>query len=177
MHNETTPSLAAWTSLLSIATRFEMKRIRTRAIAEIIGFRPRMDPVDQIVLALKHDVPEWIPLGYAALCQRDDPLEVEEAERLGIRTTALLAKARERVRKIGGALRDNYDREILPWEKNAASILSGEITPPTPNPFDVSLVDRVLKEIFWPEPERSEKVDECNIPVKKGKKKNGSKKK
>jgi len=98
MHNETTPSLLAWTSLLSISTRFDMQRVRSRAIMEIDTFYPAIDPVDKVVLAVKHNVPKWLPLAYAALCQRADPIEIEEGQKLGLETTVLLAKARERVR-------------------------------------------------------------------------------
>ena len=159
MHNETTPSLAAWTSLLSISTRFEMNRIRTRAIAEIISFRPNIDPVDQVVLAVQHNIPEWLPLGYAALCQREDPLELEEAERLGMKTTVLLAKARESVRKIGSVPQNNIpmtpELDIGPgWPGYNRPPSPIRVQPLTPDsaPFDASLVDRVLTEIFWPTP-------------------------
>ena len=98
MHNETTPSLLAWTSLLSISTHFDMYRVRDRAIMEIETFYPPIDSVDKVVLAVKHNVPEWLPPTYAALCQRADPIDIEEGRKLGLETTVLLAKARERVR-------------------------------------------------------------------------------
>jgi len=166
MHNETTPSLSAWSSLLAISTRFEMNRIRSRAIAEVLNFRPRIDPVDQVVLAVKHDIPEWFPLGYAALCQREEAIEVEEAKKLGLETTVMLAKAREVVRKTSSAVQPS---------KHSASF--GEMTPPPtgffnhvlglgqtsqiqatqdPAPFDTALVSRVVNEIFWPTPVLSE---------------------
>ena len=98
MHNETTRPLLFWTLLLSIATRFEMVHVRSRAITEIDVFNPRIDPVDQVVLAVRHDVPEWLPQAYTAICQRADPIEIEDARKLGLETTVLLAKSRETVR-------------------------------------------------------------------------------
>jgi hypothetical protein len=98
MHNETTSPLSFWTLLLSISTRFEMHRVRSRAITEINIFHPRIDPVDQVVLAVRHNVPEWLPQAYTAICKRAEPIEIDDARKLGLETTVLLAKAREGVR-------------------------------------------------------------------------------
>jgi hypothetical protein len=98
MHNETTRPLLFWTLLLSIATRFEMVHVRSRAITEIDIFNPWIDPVDQVVLAVRHNVPKWLPQAYTAICQRADPIEIEDARKLGLETTVLLAKSRETVR-------------------------------------------------------------------------------
>ncbi|KIM82822.1 hypothetical protein PILCRDRAFT_457556 [Piloderma croceum F 1598] len=155
MHNETTPTLSAWTSLLSISTHFEMKRIRSRAIAEILSFRPRIDPVDQVVLAVRHDIPEWFPLGYAALCQREEAIEIEEARKLGLETTVMLAKAREMVRKNGGA--------VAVQTPVATGFAFGRVPNQTHRhtqvqanqdlePFNAALVSRVVNDIFWPPP-------------------------
>jgi hypothetical protein len=100
MHNETTSPLSFWTLLLSISTRFEMNRVRSRAITEINIFHPRIDPVDQVVLAVRHSVPEWLPQAYAAICKRAKPIEIDDARKLGLETTVLLAKAREGVRNL-----------------------------------------------------------------------------
>jgi hypothetical protein len=155
MHNETAFSLAAWTSLLSISTHFEMNRIRSRAIAEVVNFQPRIDPVDQVVLAVKHAIPEWLPLGYAAICQREDAIEVEEAMKLGLETTVLLAKARERVRKANDRAQI-VPPVVPPWISFDGGFSSSTYPlPPVPDsstPFGASLVDRVLEEIFWRPP-------------------------
>jgi hypothetical protein len=115
------------------------------------------------VLAVKHDIPEWLPLAYAALCQRDDPLEVEEAKRLGIETTVLLAKARERVRKGSSTAPNHFSNP----KENANLPIYPSFQPqqqraPDPAPFVASLVDRVLKEIFWPTPVLPSKPTEAS---------------
>jgi len=161
MHNETSPPLAAWCSLLSISTRFEMKRIRSRAICEISTFRPCINPVDQVVLATKHAIPEWLPLGYAALCQREEPIEIEEAKKLGLEITVMLAKAREAVRKTSAA--DQSSNSFSSIGNNSIRPASSDfrVYPPwfgqknhqinpDPTPFDKALVSRVVDEIFWP---------------------------
>ena len=84
--------------MLSISTRFEMSFIRSKAIAAIAATTPPIDPVDQVILAETHNVPEWLPVAYTALCSRDKPLTVGEGERLGARTTVKIAEARERLR-------------------------------------------------------------------------------
>ncbi|KAJ6625156.1 hypothetical protein B0H10DRAFT_2212167 [Mycena sp. CBHHK59/15] len=98
--------MQAWIDLLSIATRFDFQRLRECAIGAIEHnlwpFTRRrvesIDPIKQIVLAEKHDIPHWLPIAYAALCQRPNSLEEWEAEQIGYRKTTLLARAREAVR-------------------------------------------------------------------------------
>jgi hypothetical protein len=153
MHNETTPTLSAWISLLSISTHFEMKRIRSRAIAEILSFRPRIDPVDQVVLAVRHDIPEWLPLGYAALCQREEAIEVEEARKLGLETTVMLAKAREIVRKNAGAVAVQTPIAMsFGFGRNQTHQHTQVRTNQDPEPFDAALVSRIVNDVFWPSP-------------------------
>ncbi|KAI0826004.1 hypothetical protein BC629DRAFT_1452231, partial [Irpex lacteus] len=75
-------SVAEWTALLSISTRYAFDRIRSRAIAALSPLTPTstssvtqlLDPVDMLVLAVKHDVPQWLEPAYVALCMREHPL-------------------------------------------------------------------------------------------------------
>ena len=76
-----------------------MTRIRTRAIHEINTFRPRILPIPQIVLAVAHNVPEWLPLAYAGLTAREEPIQVEEAMSIGLEKTVRISMAREEIRK------------------------------------------------------------------------------
>ena len=91
-----------WVALLSISTRYAFDRIRARAIDLLkpsfdkLGSKATLEPVDAIVLAVKHDVTEWLDTAYALLVLRDEPLNVKEGEKLGIVTVVHLAKARER---------------------------------------------------------------------------------
>ncbi|KAJ7111392.1 hypothetical protein C8R44DRAFT_594475, partial [Mycena epipterygia] len=94
-----------WIDLLAISTRFDFQRIREDAINAIEHSRweqPRqwrrritVDPIEQIVLAERHDIPHWLPVAYALICERSKPLDEWEAEKIGYRKTALLARARE----------------------------------------------------------------------------------
>ena len=77
-----------------------MARIRMRSIHEINTFRPRILPIPQIVLAVAHNVPEWLPLAYAGLTARDEPIQVDEAISIGLEKTVRLSMAREEIRKM-----------------------------------------------------------------------------
>jgi hypothetical protein len=99
MHTKYTPSLPEWTALLSISTRFEMADIRNRAIAEVDQVRSTIEAVEQVVLAVTHHVPAWLPDAYTALCLRDAPITLLEMKRIGDETMVLVAEAREAVLK------------------------------------------------------------------------------
>ncbi|KAF9642120.1 hypothetical protein BDM02DRAFT_3106039 [Thelephora ganbajun] len=98
---EETRSLDQWVSLLSISTRFQLDRIRRRAISEIEGHHPQLHAVDKVVLSVKHSVDPWLIPAYCDICDRTEPLTDQEAEKLGAVTTARLARARELLRKSG----------------------------------------------------------------------------
>ena len=98
---EETRSLDQWVSLLSISTRFQLDRIRRRAISKIEGHSPQLSAVDKVVFAIKHSVEPWLIPAYCDICERTEPLTDQEAEKLGVVTTARLARARELLRRSG----------------------------------------------------------------------------
>lgn len=51
------------------------------------------------MLAKEHDVPSWLGPAYAELVRRPAPLSDDDAERLGARTAAQVARAREMLRE------------------------------------------------------------------------------
>ncbi|KAF8189180.1 hypothetical protein K438DRAFT_1722310 [Mycena galopus ATCC 62051] len=97
-------STREWINLLAISTRYDFQRIRERAIDALehnrygCGPKGEVDPIEQIGLAEKHDIPRWLRIAYVKICERSDPLDESEAEKIGARKTALLARAREAVR-------------------------------------------------------------------------------
>jgi len=95
MHDDHEFSLENWISLLSFATRFICDQIRGRAIREIEKGHSKPDPVERVVLAVKHNIPQWLVSAYQELCQRQNPLTEEEGEKLGLPTVIKLMKARE----------------------------------------------------------------------------------
>jgi len=95
MHDEHTFTLESWVSLLSFSTRFICDKIRARSIRELEAIQSRVDPIERIVLAVRHNIPQWLSGAYQELCQRQDSLSEEEGERLGLPTVIKLMRARE----------------------------------------------------------------------------------
>ena len=95
MHDEQTFTLESWVSLLSFSTRFVCDKIRARSIRELEATQARVDPIERIVLAVRHNIPQWLSGAYQELCQRQDSLSEEEGERLGLPTVIKLMRARE----------------------------------------------------------------------------------
>lgn len=85
--------LPEWISILQLATRWLFDDIRTLAINELAKFD--IEPVQKVVIATQCDIPDWLHTSYMALCDRQNPLTVEEARRLGVDVVAKLAAARE----------------------------------------------------------------------------------
>ncbi|TCD64997.1 hypothetical protein EIP91_003364 [Steccherinum ochraceum] len=99
-------SLTRWTSLLSTAQRLAFYRLRDRAIAELWRLRGLLTPIERICLAQRFDLDaasgtgrgqQWVKPAYEMLSERREPLEVWEAEKVGMRVAVGIAKARERV--------------------------------------------------------------------------------
>ena len=95
MHDEHAFTLESWVSLLAFSTRFICDKIRARSIRELEAIQSRVDPIERIVLAVRHNIPQWLSGAYQELCQRQDPLSEEEGERLGLSTVIKLMRARE----------------------------------------------------------------------------------
>jgi hypothetical protein len=95
MHDDRRLLLENWISLLSFATRFICDKIRNRAIREIEEGHAKLDPVERVVLAVRHNIPHWLVPAYQELCQRQDTLTEEEGEKLGLSTVIKLMRARE----------------------------------------------------------------------------------
>lgn len=95
MYGEHTSTQESWTSLLSFSTHFACDKLRERSIRELEAIQPRLDPVERIVLAVRHNIPHWRSGAYQELCQRRDPLLEVEGERLGVSMVVKLMRARE----------------------------------------------------------------------------------
>ncbi|KAJ7612315.1 hypothetical protein DFH06DRAFT_1109508 [Mycena polygramma] len=155
-------SMREWINLLSISTRYDFQRLRDCAIDAIehskwpftLGsMHDNIDPVEQIVLAEKHDIPHWLRIAYVQICERSDPLSESEARKLGYHTTALLARARETVR-------NPHHRVPSPPPQEPSSPVD---VLDTPNIFPISFptngfyhdrhrVDAIVSEVLFPEP-------------------------
>jgi hypothetical protein len=115
-----------------------------------------IDPIEQIVLAEKHEIPHWFRIAYVSICERSEPLEEWEARKIGFRKTTLLARARETVR-------NPHHRTPTPppvfLSFSPASAIGSphEVWPPLPkevssNGFyhNRNRVDAIVSEVFFP---------------------------
>ncbi|KAJ6552236.1 hypothetical protein DFH09DRAFT_1167431 [Mycena vulgaris] len=157
-----------WIYLLAISTRFDFQRLRECAISAIEDsrwpqpqarknrkMRITIDPIEQIVLVERHNVPNWLPIAYAVICERSDPLDESEAEKIGYRKTVLLARARETVRNPQYNPPETPSPMLTPLHG-----LPAQHSPPS-SPFPPSShlngfyhnrarVDAIVSEIFFP---------------------------
>ena len=133
-----TVTLEEWIALLATSTRFQFPRIRRWAIREITARFSNLDAVTVIVLATKHDIPQWLAPAYAELCRRPDPLDDSEAEQLGAVICARVGRARE-------AIRDEMIRAVLC--DNCAGNSQKTLEQHEP---EEALVGSVVRRVFWP---------------------------
>ncbi|KAJ7766345.1 hypothetical protein DFH07DRAFT_809654 [Mycena maculata] len=154
-------TMEQWIDLLAISTRFNFEKIRNYAIDAIEYSRwpaersrkSTIGSIDQIVLAEKHDIPHWLPNAYALICERGSPLEEWEAEKIGYRTTTLLARAREAVRnrhhKIPTPV-PSPPPSSLGLDSPALSVFS--LREPDSNEFshNRARVEAIVSEVFFP---------------------------
>lgn len=138
-----------WAALLSISTRFAFDKIRARAISVLAPSSYTfnlLDPVDAVVLALKHDVPQWLETAYVLLCMRDEPLDENEGEKLGVATTIRLAKARERFwRGEAGASEGRLEEDVR--LSSAGPSFRWGLRANCPRRARAT---RVVHDVFWP---------------------------
>jgi hypothetical protein len=152
-----TADMQEWIDLLGISTRFDFQRLRECTIDAIEysrwrftpGVSTAIDPIEQIVLAEKHDIPHWFRPAYVLICERSKPLEEWEARKIGFRKTTLLARARETVR-------DPHHRTPTPPPASPMPAPSFEAWSPPPevpsNGFyhNRPRVDAIVSEVFFP---------------------------
>ncbi|KAF5379987.1 hypothetical protein D9615_006273 [Tricholomella constricta] len=157
--------LTDWIELLSISTRFVLKRVRQCAI-EAIEACNGLNPIEKIVLAEKHDIPRWRVPAIEALCQRIKPIGIDEARKIGLENAMLLAHAREAVRERHQSQKAKQ-AVASPWKALPphwpapfpATPASFPATPASPTPlfqaiptlpYDSTMVADVVREVFSP---------------------------
>ncbi|TFK74672.1 hypothetical protein BDN72DRAFT_759555 [Pluteus cervinus] len=83
-----------WADILTLAHRWGFPEVKALCIRELEQLF--MSDIDRIVLYQDHDVDRHLLLPqYAALCEREQPINLHEGLRLGLETTIMLARARE----------------------------------------------------------------------------------
>jgi hypothetical protein len=148
VHGDIAKSREEWTHILSISTQFEMEKVRNRAIRELGNFT--LSPVDTITLAVKYGIPAWLKPAYILLCQRDDPIREDEAEKLGLSTMVKLARARENTRNPSQAVTLGQTMYEKPSPKLTGWLHDEPVRSPAEERLDTANVERVVTDIFWP---------------------------
>ncbi|KAF7986007.1 hypothetical protein HWV62_41336 [Athelia sp. TMB] len=88
-------SFQEWLAILSASTHFGMKSVRARAVTELSTLRCAIDPVEQISIAFRHQIPAWLTDAYISLCARETPLTPKEVKTLGSDISCMVMEARE----------------------------------------------------------------------------------
>lgn len=142
-----------WIALLSIASRYMFDGILSRAIREIELQHSSIVPVKRIVLAVKHDIPQWLKPAYSELCLRDRALSSHEAEALGLPTAIRLAEAREKMLlKRIARLNQPVSKIVCPKGKEGCRCCEHarqrEVTKSATAEEEKQLAEHVVEEIF-----------------------------
>jgi len=135
-------SFEEWTSILKLSTRWGFTSIRDLAIRCI---KPP-SALQRLVVARKYDIEQWIVPALVGLCERPEPLSLNEASLLDLEDFVLVGSVRESVRSSnlvvrGAGIRDH----ILTWKGELESPPSpvsdspGTLTPPVPQPPSADL--------------------------------------
>ncbi|KAJ3508820.1 hypothetical protein NLJ89_g5545 [Agrocybe chaxingu] len=88
---------AQWLSVLELATKWDMARLRTLAITRLTSTLSEWDAHKQIVLGQKYEHKPWVVSGYTILMRRANPMGVEDVERIGLADTLKISALRERI--------------------------------------------------------------------------------
>ncbi|KAI0326136.1 hypothetical protein GY45DRAFT_150028 [Cubamyces sp. BRFM 1775] len=90
------PTLEEWISVLKLTTMWQFARQRRVAIDRLCPLLEAANiPARWLWLARQYDVDEWLFPALHALARRTQPIQVEEAESLGIATAIKMAEVRE----------------------------------------------------------------------------------
>lgn len=91
-------SVEDWQCILNLADKWEFQEVKELCVRELHK-KNDLDLITKMALYQKYKVDprHLVPL-YAALCERDTPLNLEESRILGIETVVLINTTRERLR-------------------------------------------------------------------------------
>ena len=83
-----------WAAILTLAHKWGFPEVKALCVRELEQLY--MTDIDRVVLYHEQDVDRSLLLPqYAALCQREEPISLQEGLRLGLETSLVLAHYRE----------------------------------------------------------------------------------
>ncbi|KAH9927820.1 uncharacterized protein B0H18DRAFT_274144 [Fomitopsis serialis] len=117
-----------WAAALELAVKWEFDRIRDFIVQRI---KDTGTLAEQIVTARRLNLQQWCWDACAKLCERRQPLTLEEGQRLGVEDTVRISQVREK-RRVGSKFRgpgrcEYYDEWQDPWELSSISLAADDV--------------------------------------------------
>ncbi|KAH0585703.1 hypothetical protein H2248_008915 [Termitomyces sp. 'cryptogamus'] len=128
-----TTSVDDWKVILQLAHKWQFAEVKNLVVRELEKLD--MSDVDRIATYQDHEVDKnYLIPRYAALCEREQPLTLEEGVQLGMATTLMIARAREYARSNPSAdgSRSPTTAGIREEEMHSLVRLLFDIRPPVP---------------------------------------------
>ena len=130
-------SFEEWSSILHLSTRWGFTSIRDLAIR---CAKPP-SPLHQLLLARKYAIEQWINPAFLGLCERPEPLNLDEARVMDFEDVVLVGSIRQTIRspalKVKGAeIRDCIQawKSGEPWRPASDTPVACPIDSRTPSP-------------------------------------------
>ncbi|KAG9094359.1 hypothetical protein FRC06_010884 [Ceratobasidium sp. 370] len=95
VYNATTPSIDTLLSALNMATKYCHPSLRAYAVNALSSRSSELSPVERIEVARACDIPEWVSGAIDELCEREERITLEEANRLGVEVFGDVSRRRE----------------------------------------------------------------------------------
>ncbi|KAH7907393.1 hypothetical protein BJ138DRAFT_1014582 [Hygrophoropsis aurantiaca] len=112
-----------WAAVLKLSTKWGFENARQQAIDQMESMS--IDPIDKICLARDYDVDEWLAPAVNDLVKREEPINVNDVDRLGLEFALKVAAIRERVANHPSASLQIGDRQVehLDFTSSVAAML------------------------------------------------------
>jgi hypothetical protein len=97
-YTDYTTSEEKWSSIISLAHMWQFETMGHAAFKAYLAI-PDIRPADKIAMRQKYDFPREDLLNvFVEICTRREPLSVEEGQKIGSETLALIAQTREELK-------------------------------------------------------------------------------
>lgn len=90
-------TMEEWTSVLSLASRWEFMSLHQLAIERLSSIT---SAVDKLIIGRQYDLPQWLLSAYTELCERREPLTLEEGRKLGVDDVVIISHVRHSIRHV-----------------------------------------------------------------------------
>ena len=143
-------TLEQWSAILDLSTRWGFTSIRDLAIRCIRKKRP-LDPLKKLLLARQNNVDKWIQPALLELCQRPQPLSLEEARLMDFEDVILVGSVRQTARPSTLTVESTGIRNCIQAWQSREPWSSVPVAEPSPVTLSVAGPSSVLVPIDEPE--------------------------